>query len=182
MAAVTEPTTRRDAKAGFCSPCRRGGCSLCASSTCLCPDGRRHHNRPDYGRPPHGTARRFHSGCRCDACYEAERVYQEEWRRKNGVGPKQAGRTHGIRATYTAGCRCDECRAADTAYKARTRGSVPTGRRRPRSFTWCIGCGERPAQSGGIACLQCIDSQPRDFRVVHVDGETFIHPIRTAAS
>lgn len=52
--------TATDAKAGWCSNCRREEHAMCASPNCTCPDNRRHRNRPDYaGRaskpPPMGV-------------------------------------------------------------------------------------------------------------------------------
>lgn len=51
-----------DAKAGWCSNCRREEHNMCASPKCSCPDKRRHRNHPDYasrdtrqGPPPMGV-------------------------------------------------------------------------------------------------------------------------------
>lgn len=57
--------SRRDAKAGYCSFCRQGSHALCASSSCRCPQPRRHPRRPTAtadrpGAPTNGLAVHTH--------------------------------------------------------------------------------------------------------------------------
>lgn len=40
---------------------------------------------------PHGTNRRYNSGCRCQPCREAASVYRKQWRHNNG---KAIANTH----------------------------------------------------------------------------------------
>lgn len=70
----------------------------------------------------HGTTTGYHNGCRCDACYEANRDYHRA-RRLGLTEPRKLGRTHGLRTTYVHGCRCDQCRTAERDYQRSRRAA-----------------------------------------------------------
>lgn len=65
---------------------------------------------------PHGHANTYKSGCRCTACREANRVYQQVANKRRAADPTLADRAgHGRRSTYVNyGCRCTSCRTANT--------------------------------------------------------------------
>ena len=64
----------------------------------------------------------YHTGCRCAACTEENRLRAEARRRRLGVLPwveyrTTLTRTHGIRTTYKNGCRCEACTDAEREYR-----------------------------------------------------------------
>ncbi|SEC02410.1 hypothetical protein SAMN04490357_0989 [Streptomyces misionensis] len=65
-------------------------------------------------RPVHGDVNTYKNGCRCSACREANRIYQNAAnarRRNDPAGADRAG--HGKRSTYVNWfCRCLLCRTA----------------------------------------------------------------------
>lgn len=70
----------------------------------------------------HGTRSKYQTGCRCDECREANRLYIEAGRRAAGVQPQPRGpqTDHGTVARYENWqCRCSDCRAAVAAKAAR---------------------------------------------------------------
>lgn len=95
-----------------------------------------------HTRAPHGTLRRFRTGCRCDACYEKQNAYWREYRsRKRAETPKapRAPRVerrevrddqHGTITGYSYGCRCDSCKQARRDYyqlSKRPKEQIPHG-------------------------------------------------------
>lgn len=104
----------------------------------------------------HGTRTGFGRGCRCDRCWEAERVYKRTWaaaRKGKAVETRDEWRArmaeereqHGEQG-YERGCRCDECRSANTRRTRRRRHrGVPDDELVP-----CPECGERMKVGGGL--------------------------------
>lgn len=73
---------------------------------------------------PHGTANRYHQGCRCLLCKVAntERHREMTARRAEREIPE---RVHGTLSGYSNyRCRCPECRAANSDYQAKYRARV----------------------------------------------------------
>ncbi|RSS92501.1 hypothetical protein EF919_18385 [Streptomyces sp. WAC02707] len=64
----------------------------------------------------HGHVNAYKSGCRCDACREANRVYQAASNKRRAADPALADRAgHGRASTYiNYACRCDACKAANS--------------------------------------------------------------------
>lgn len=65
----------------------------------------------------HGHANTYKNGCRCDACREANRVYQASANSRRAADPSLADRAgHGRASTYiNYRCRCTPCRDAAAA-------------------------------------------------------------------
>lgn len=76
-------------------------------------------------RTTHGLPNTYKSGCRCNPCREANRIYQAAATARRAADPIAADLAgHGKRSTYANyRCRCDECRAANSvasqAYRQR---------------------------------------------------------------
>lgn len=59
----------------------------------------------------HGHVNNYKNGCRCDACRNANRTYQNAANARRRMDPAGADRAgHGKRSTYVNwSCRCDAC-------------------------------------------------------------------------
>ncbi|MBC2903194.1 hypothetical protein [Streptomyces cupreus] len=66
--------------------------------------------------PRHGKPGTYKQGCRCNACREANRLYQNAANKRRAANPALADRAgHGSPSTYiNYACRCDACKAANT--------------------------------------------------------------------
>lgn len=84
---------------------------------------------------PHGLAKSWVEGCRCDICAEAVREYRrgylERTRREAQMGLRQI--PHGTKNGYTTyACRCDACTRASTEAMRAIRSRRPRSPRAPR--------------------------------------------------
>lgn len=77
---------------------------------------------PHYPQAKHGTRTGWmKTGCRCEECDNARRVWNDERNEKRrGENPRrgQYGRPaeHGEILMYRRGCKCEKCRAANAQY------------------------------------------------------------------
>jgi hypothetical protein len=71
----------------------------------------------------HGHVNTYKAGCRCAACREANRLYQQAATARRAANPVHADIAgHGRASTYSNyKCRCDACRRANSKDSRRTR-------------------------------------------------------------
>lgn len=83
-----------------------------------------------------GSKTTYQSGCRCDGCVEAKRVFYRDRLKRRRAEPIPGYVVHGEYSTYgNWGCLCDACKEAARAYRS---PFLPERNARRRAFSETI--------------------------------------------
>jgi len=98
----------------------------------------------------HGKRSTYSKGCRCDACREARRSYQNKYRQAKREGAEVPGSevTHGLGGYTNWGCRCESCKKAYRSWRREHRDTLAAER---GTRWWEKRDGSRPARVKRIA-------------------------------